>query len=467
MAETHGSHCWTNTRLDEVEDPHLWSVEDVQMVRDALSETCPDMVWQEELVLGKQSVIDEIEQNMASAWCNCDETEQPLCTLTYGFVEAGSSENAATSGGQTVVCPGHPAYEVIWDPETFYPIPSNENYPLVEIIDENYGTALNACSAYINAVNRLLELSDEIQDEQSKIDEAVDSIKHYKVLLVSETPGSDLYWEYQAQIDNYDFWAGYFQKTVDAKLDEFSTQYSTMASKRVEADNAAAVNWDAAARLKLRFPGDYNIVANYLMASVVHANWGDWFDPESRSTLGNPVTFRYGYLSYSGAGPAWPVYTVWYHQEGWSADRQGTYTLRISPGGVPFVAWSYAQAMCRMLNIGYYTGTHRWFCDRTAGECGDGGQPCQWGPWREPIEHYWSQGYPLASSASNPGNFIIDPLDYSLTSRSLYRQPETWHLEIQKPLEWQHNNAAKQQAYWDKHLNWYDEHPKYTGPDSV
>ena len=441
LSETHGPNCWTNTRLDEVEDPHLWSVNDVQMARDALSETCPDIIWHEELVLWKQSVINEIVQNMTQAWCHCDETEQPLCTLTYGFIPCGAVEDPETSGGYTVNCPGHPAYEVIWDPDTFYPIPSNGNYPLMNTIDEKYNEAINACKGYITAVNRLLALGSEIITVQDQVDEAVAA--------------------------HEDFWANYYQEQVDAKLAEFGIQYSTMLAKRTQADSAAATNWDAAARLQLRFPSDCNIIADYLMASIINANWGDWWDPETRSSIGSSITFAYGYLSFSSSGPAWPTYVVWYHQEGWSADRQGTYTLRISPGGVPFICWGYAEAMCRKLTIGYYTGTFRWFCDRTAGTCGDGAQACTWGPWREPVDHYWDQGYPLASSAVDPGNFIIDPIHYELTSQSLYRQPETWHLEIEKPLEWQHNNTAKQQAFWNTYLNWYEQHPPYTGPDSM
>jgi len=61
--------------LDEVSDPHRWSVDDIQAVRDKLIETCPDISFSEELRLWAPGPIDQIEAAMSEAWCNCCDEE--------------------------------------------------------------------------------------------------------------------------------------------------------------------------------------------------------------------------------------------------------------------------------------------------------------------------------------------------------------------------------------------------------
>src|SRR5574340_616123 len=57
--------------IDEVTAPHIWSKSDIRTVQDKLKETCPDIEFEEIDGMWKQSTIDEIEDAMLQAWCNC------------------------------------------------------------------------------------------------------------------------------------------------------------------------------------------------------------------------------------------------------------------------------------------------------------------------------------------------------------------------------------------------------------
>jgi hypothetical protein len=72
--------------IPEVTDPHLWSVGDVTEMRDKLIETCPDISFSEELVIWRPEIIDEIETQMASAWCDCEAACREDCTNALGTV---------------------------------------------------------------------------------------------------------------------------------------------------------------------------------------------------------------------------------------------------------------------------------------------------------------------------------------------------------------------------------------------
>ncbi len=57
--------------IEEVTDPHRWSVDDVQEMRDKMMETCPDISFNEELELWEPAFIDEIETALEEMWCDC------------------------------------------------------------------------------------------------------------------------------------------------------------------------------------------------------------------------------------------------------------------------------------------------------------------------------------------------------------------------------------------------------------
>jgi len=61
--------------IDEVSDPHIWSVGDVQAVRNKLIATCPDISFSEELDMWKPAIIDEIATALGEVWCDCCDEE--------------------------------------------------------------------------------------------------------------------------------------------------------------------------------------------------------------------------------------------------------------------------------------------------------------------------------------------------------------------------------------------------------
>ena len=69
------SKCEPIDPIDEVSDPHIWSAEDVQIMRNKLIETCPDISFSEPLEIWKPAIIDEIENALEEVWCDCCDDE--------------------------------------------------------------------------------------------------------------------------------------------------------------------------------------------------------------------------------------------------------------------------------------------------------------------------------------------------------------------------------------------------------
>ena len=76
--------CADITPLEEVEDPTIWSVIDVQAVYDKLLEICPDNEFTEIPDLWSQGILDEIEVAVALGCCGCEETD-----LVYEALDGG------------------------------------------------------------------------------------------------------------------------------------------------------------------------------------------------------------------------------------------------------------------------------------------------------------------------------------------------------------------------------------------
>jgi hypothetical protein len=59
--------------LEEVGEKHRWSKADIQAMQDALKATCPDISFSPIPQLWKQSILDEINEAIGQAWCNCED----------------------------------------------------------------------------------------------------------------------------------------------------------------------------------------------------------------------------------------------------------------------------------------------------------------------------------------------------------------------------------------------------------
>ena len=88
--------------LEEIEANHIWMKEDIEQVRDKLTEICDENIFAESLNYWKQTIIDEINEAIAAGWCGCEEeclsdcsnavSENPVETYCGSyFVEACSA----------------------------------------------------------------------------------------------------------------------------------------------------------------------------------------------------------------------------------------------------------------------------------------------------------------------------------------------------------------------------------------
>jgi len=104
--------------LEEVEDPTIWSVDDVEMVRDKLLEICPDNEFSEPLDLWTQGILDEIEVAVALGCCGCEETD-----LVYDWLN-----NPAWNWVSNPEGPGGPedAGFHLWDAVGFFEEPLSD-----------------------------------------------------------------------------------------------------------------------------------------------------------------------------------------------------------------------------------------------------------------------------------------------------------------------------------------------------
>lgn len=85
LAENPPSGCSGLSALAEVGTLHRWAKSDIRAVRDKLIEVCGDNVFNEELRLWSQPVLDEIEAAIAAGWCDC--CEEQLCEFGQTYLE--------------------------------------------------------------------------------------------------------------------------------------------------------------------------------------------------------------------------------------------------------------------------------------------------------------------------------------------------------------------------------------------
>ncbi len=170
--------------LEEVEDPHIWAVTDIEEVREALEETCPEITFTTELVKWKAEIIDEIETEMAKAWCDCegDSNCQTFSDSVSGGWTWASPEGIPCCGEMTeddisVLCPA-PASQTVWL-DTIYPKTSGQN---VILRDDAYAQATIASTGtydYTVAWNKMMTWAEDIEDLQSDINTLVTTVDNY------------------------------------------------------------------------------------------------------------------------------------------------------------------------------------------------------------------------------------------------------------------------------------------------
>lgn len=111
------SDCDPIGELEWVDENHIWTKYDIDQVRNKLTEICKDNKFDEKLRLWSQKVLDEIEEAIATGWCDCN---PDLCyadlevTILYSGVSRETSEVVLHACNEASQCPpskpGHVDY---------------------------------------------------------------------------------------------------------------------------------------------------------------------------------------------------------------------------------------------------------------------------------------------------------------------------------------------------------------------
>ncbi len=438
--------CEAIAPLPEVTAPHIWVKADVEAVRDKLSATCPDITFSAELKLWRAEILDEIEAAMAQAWCNCgdEDTEATFGPVRFTWTEIEAAYDPVKCCGyeevlgEAYACPGMPALTHRYD-SAFFPCPNNAGAYIA--MATSYPVALAKTQAYRQTVNRLLYLAQHIRSTQAQVDTdamAVDAaIEAY--LVCSGSTCATL----QTTICSRGSQARVHQNVLDAYMAEFLTRYPNMATEKGAADAAAATNWGSALSLQARFPTGVNMLT--YGASFYTYPWAQWLDPELDTSI-TPLI------------PSGDISWHRYRTSPTPMDIEFTYTVYISPGGIPFLDANWSRNFVIDLVRPYLWRPSKWVCDKVYGNCLDGTQRCEWGPWRD--ENAYRPWYQNCNDDGSLG-FLWCPIsDYSSVVGTL--EPYGVEGRVRYPQgRKNHDYTAQQTAYWNETRNWYTDHPQY------
>ncbi len=443
--------------LEEVEDPHLWAVKDINEVRDALKETCPDISFGEELVLWNEEIIDEIENQMEEAWCDCgepDEDDRVLCAFGWTPMNAGFSSATANTVEMTspcYICAG--MCQMISYGGSYYTLPGPEIALLLTTIHDTSGDAYIATKNFIRAMNKLPTIATRMESYQNSIDQAtaqMDSlIEQYDAECEGVSPEPPQCGQIAANICALGKQARTYQDLVDDEVENFQEKYGQGMTHMAGADALAQQNSIAVMSLHGRFPTDHNIFAECYSAELTDLAWYDWWDPE-RGELGRIINYMSNQAS---AAPGVFVTTQGYRINSNGPSRLNTANIRLSPNGYWYINRNTAAAYNRDYSMPYQDETHTWKCETLfpLSQCLEEGQ-CGWGS-PDSLVRWWSQGW--------QGGWIWNmPTEGPPPEIYDWRGEDEFHLYIKKRpgLE---NNSEKRDEWLDLHNNWYDTHEQY------
>lgn len=457
--------------IDEVEDPHIWAVEDIEEVHDKLIETCPDIFFSEELVMWEQGIIDEIEEKMSEAWCDCEEGEPVECgTFDWELTLAAARPTFCCGDifddflcGPS--CLGQVCRQTQVQGEYYAP---PDNVSTFDTICENSDKAYDAVSDYITATNALKPIADLIEEYQADIDgwvsEMIPLIAYSEANCVTLPVAGDCAAK-AAEICNLGTQARAKQDLLDAQVELFATKHAERVAAEEEANDAAADNWAATLDLIGRFPADVNIwnecVDDHFTGFDGNQEpWGKWWNPNRDDVIGNIGDLYWNRASDSGEGVL-PAYWIYYQNARHGDTKLLRNVVRVSPDGTPYVSGHVAQRYNRNYSLTYLNRRIRTRCSIIF-VCVPTPGMCVWNEWSEYENVYWNQGWPMTGSCvvDCSGFFCwiyapLPPPDWDLYPS------DTVYLEFDRPRRNTTDFTEEQDEWFDEHLNWYDEHPQY------
>lgn len=466
-----GTDCEPIEPIEEPEAPKMWEVKDVKEVRDKLIETCPDIEFEAELEIWRPDIIDEIEEAMEQAWCNCTESGDidigPFGPFASGQeVEAspyydGRSNGAEIYYGHNYICTQIP-YSTLELFQSYYFEPQPDRVGSdYNIICAKYTVAYDNTKNYIEVINRLTQLTREIDQSQSRLDsyaQIVDvNIAAYNDCIADGSSDCSIYLN---NICSYGALAKDEQTTLDKKVTEYQSKLPTKDQYQNLADDAAKIAWLLACSIPTWFPPDKNFMA---LVSTSYSNypWMKWFNPKHDDKIGNIDTYWIGHRDSDEIRPV----AYMYNKDSRGPNRSAE--IKLSPGGFPFCAAQWVKLNIQVLSIPYLMRPIKSVCDQWAGKtCLDGTPACEWGPWRTGVNvdyRPWSQSRPLSSCCVG-GN--INPLTETIYIPVNRGNPVYPTYTISGKIEYLAGRlgkdyTAQQTEYWNLYDSWYTEHPKY------
>jgi len=431
-----GPGCDPIEPLKEVEDPHIWTVEDIEEMREKLLLTCDNLSFSEKLEIWKSKIIDEIEKQMEDAWCDCEvEKPEPVVTSCGGYhqnkVKAGRSEDICCGNViESAPCGCGNCHRNTYLGD-WYPSVYASNKAKTDSMRDSYYDTLNATGVFGRGITKMLNAATNIDKWQGYVDSsasAVDAGITYwnancgKIPPEVDAPNCpDVADNIQVNGES----ARYWQNKVDEELVKWAEGYSETIASLSDADSHAASNWSDALSLEGRYPDDVNHISECFDSIVSSGlDWYKWWNP------------------YRGESPSMPKVKVWKENETlWpGGGRASLNYIRITPNGLP-----YAKS-----TLGKWYGSERYTLTYYENKF----------EIRSPLSGcIWSIEHDFEKIWYNDDDFFIwAPLpepnldDYGTTIP---------YIEVTKPAGSTKDWTEKQNEWYAEYQNWYDKHPAY------
>ena len=443
-----GTNCEPIEAIELVEDPHVWSTENVEEVRDKLIKTCPDIEFKEELELWRPEIIDEIEEQMEEAWCHCsgepDEFEVALGTFTCIACNAvmNTGQQGLVEGPISPVCQKvHTQY--IYG-GTWYP--HIDNSALLDILDETFGTIYEAVRLFLIEMNQLPEIGGKIESYQRQCDYFTGMVDA-DIARVQED--RELLDELGPRICANGQMAREYQDKVDEQVEAFEEHHTEAVVQKNIADSPAERNQQAALQIIGRFPPDRNLILD-AAGSIPDWNWYDWWDPEEMDRLSKYFNHQYNSVPWNTKRDG--VYTSLHIQIKSNIFGTTIKNIRYSPDGTWYISKSAAEGLIRDYTKPYYDYQTRHRCESILGTtCLPEPGNCQWYDWEDHGQIWWYDHM-------GAGHFLFSNLAPDLWWKT--HSEEVCTFDAKRPAGAK-NNASKRDQWFDEHLNWYDKHEQY------
>ncbi len=435
--------------LEEVEDPHIWAVTDIEEVREALEETCPEITFTTELVKWKAEIIDEIETEMAKAWCDCegDSNCQTFSDSVPGGWTWASPEGKPCCGEMTeddisVLCPA-PASQTVWL-DTMYPKTRAQN---VILRDAAYAQATIASTGtydYTVAWNKMMTWAEDIEDLQSDINTLVTTvdnyIEQYEDCLLAGSPS--VCEPIKQNICLYGTIAKEKQTELNELVSDLMGEESQLDSHKTVADAAGLASMNLLLAMQPRFPADKNFTGTLVNAFPSQKDWARLVYARPGGWVATVTSTSNTTEDIVGWGKFW-----------------GNQYIHVTPGGNIYARVFNLHLLVTETQNFYWRKEVRWRCEHFGSHtCPDPelGEvaACDWMSWQMDwvcgegnFYEDWGGGSCARDSSENP-MIKSDGNSSSISGSTCVNASNA-------------DYTAMQEEFRTKYTDWYTEYPKY------